>query len=292
MTTTEDWTILRLLEWTSGFLKEKGFESPRLEAEILLSAARECSRIDLYTAFNEVASDEVRTAFRELVRRRGEGTPVAYLVGHREFYSRKFRVTPDVLIPRPETEFIILRLLDLVAGKTSQPWKVVDVGTGSGIVAINAALELPSASVTAIDISPAALAVAQKNATDHEVTDRLEFIEGSVLSSLPPEPVFDFVLSNPPYIMTSEYAELDSHVKDHEPKLALEAGEFGTDVIEKLIPQSAERLKPGGWLMMEISPMIASRVNDLIISDGRYGEPHTTKDLSQLARVVSAQRVD
>ncbi len=291
MTTTEDWTILRLLEWTSGFLKEKGFESPRLEAEILLSAARECSRIDLYTAFNEVASDEVRTAFRELVRRRGEGTPVAYLVGHREFYSRKFRVTPDVLIPRPETEFIILRLLDLVAGKTNQPWNIVDVGAGSGIVAINAALELPSASVTAIDISPAALAVAQKNAVDHEVTDRIEFVEGSVLSSLPPEPVFDFVLSNPPYITTAEYAELDGHVKDYEPKVALESGEFGTDVIEQLIPQSAERLKPGGWLVMEISPMIEARVKELIASDGNFGESHTTKDLSQLARVVSAQRV-
>ena len=291
MTTTEDWTILRLLEWTDGFLKEKGFESPRLEAEILLSAARECSRIDLYTAFNEVASEEVRTAFRELVRRRGEGTPVAYLVGHREFYSRKFRVTPDVLIPRPETEFIILRLLDLVADNTSQPWNVVDVGTGSGIVAINAALELPSSSITAVDISSAALDVAKKNAGDHGVTDRVGFVEGSVLSELPPEPVYDFVLSNPPYITTSEYAELDSHVKDHEPKVALESGEFGTDMIEKLIPQSAERLKPGGWLVMEISPMIEARVKDLIANDGNFGESHTTKDLSQLARVVSAQRV-
>ena len=291
MTTTEDWTILRLLEWTEGFLKDKNVESPRLEAEILLSAARECSRIDLYTAFNEVASDEIRTAFRELVRRRGDGTPVAYLVGHREFYSRKFRVTPDVLIPRPETEFIILRLLDLVAGKTNQPWNIVDVGTGSGIVAINSALELPSAKVTAVDISSAALGVATKNAGDHAVSGRIEFIEGSVLASLPPEPVFDFVLSNPPYITTSEYAALDGHVKDYEPKVALESGEFGTDVIEKLIPQSAERLKPGGWLVMEISPMIEARVKELIASDGSFGESHTTKDLSQLARVVSAQRV-
>ena len=132
--------------------------------------------------------------------------------------------------------------------------------------------------------------VAKLNAADHGVQDRIEFVESSVFSQIPPEPVFDFVLSNPPYITESEYADLDPHVKDHEPKVALLAGEHGTSVIEQLIPQSAERLKPGGWLVMEISPMIEARVRQLLTDDGNFGEPHTTKDLSQLARVVSAQR--
>jgi len=160
MNATETWTVLRLLEWTEEYLRDHGSESPRLEAEVLLATARNCKRIDLYTAFAEVAKEETRVAFRELVRRRAEGTPVAYLVGHREFFSRKFRVTPDVLIPRPETEFVILDLMDRVSDK-SAAIAIADVGTGSGILAVTAAVELPAAKVKAIDVSAAALNVAK-----------------------------------------------------------------------------------------------------------------------------------
>ncbi len=164
MTEHETWTVLRLLQWTEKFLRDHHSESPRLDAEVLLSAARGCQRIDLYTAFNEEATEEVRTAFRDLVRRRAAGTPVAYLVGRREFYSRSFAVTPAVLIPRPETEFILIELLDRARKQVTRDWAIADVGTGSGILAVNAAIELPAARVAAFDLSQAALDLARENA--------------------------------------------------------------------------------------------------------------------------------
>lgn len=287
MSATETWTVLRLLQWTEEYLRDHGSESAKLEAEVLLATARSCRRIDLYTAYDEVATDETRVAFRELVRRRAEGTPVAYLVGHREFYSRKFRVSPDVLIPRPETEFVIVDLLDRVSSK-SAPVRIADVGTGSGILAVTAAAELSAATVLAIDISPAALNVARQNAADHGVAERIEFVEGDLLSGTSEK--FDFILSNPPYVGQPEYGELDAQVKDHEPAVALIGGETGTEIIARLIPQAAERLNSGGWLMIEISPMIADAVAGLFNNNGSFGEVTIRKDLSQLSRVVIAQR--
>lgn len=290
MPQTETWTVGRLLEWTSGYLKERGAESPRLDAEVLLAEARQCRRIDLYTTFDEIPADEIRTAFRELVRRRAEGTPVAYLVGRREFYSLPFRVTPDVLIPRPETEFLVVALLDLAKADPSQTCRICDVGTGSGIIAICAAVHLPQCQVTAIDISPAAIEVATENARTHGVDQRIEFVTGDLLADLPADREFDIVASNPPYVSTRELEQLASDVADHEPHLALAAGPRGTDVIERLIPQAAERLRPGGHLLMEISPMIEMAVRELVAADSRFELRPTIKDLAGLARVVSAQR--
>lgn len=290
MPQTETWTVGRLLEWTSGYLKERGAESPRLDAEVLLAEARQCRRIDLYTTFDEIPAEEVRTAFRELVRRRAEGTPVAYLVGRREFYSLPFRVTPDVLIPRPETEFLVVALLDLAKSAGNETCRICDVGTGSGIIAICAAVHLPKCQVTAIDISPAAIDVATENARTHGVDQRIEFVSGDLLADLPADREFDIVASNPPYVSTSELEQLASDVADHEPHLALAAGPRGTDVIERLIPQAAERLRPGGHLLLEISPMIETAVRDLVTADGRFELRATIKDLAGLARVVSAQR--
>src|SRR4051812_19568123 len=174
MTTTEEpWTIGRLLSWTVDYLGRHGSENPRLDAEVLLAHARGCKLIELYTAYGEVATEETRTAFRELVKRRAEGTPVAYLVGHREFYSLDFEVNPDVLIPRPETESLVVALLDSMKQRATAdtPLAIADVGTGSGILAICAAKFIPTAEVTAIDISPAALAIAKRNAERHKVAD-------------------------------------------------------------------------------------------------------------------------
>src|SRR5215213_3710659 len=175
----EPWTVGRLLKWTVDYLAKHGAENPRLDAEVLLAHARNCRRIDLYTAFGEVANEETRTAFRELVKRRAAGMPVAYLVGHREFYSLDFEVNPDVLIPRPETESLVVALLDSVKQRATAGTTVTiaDVGTGSGILAICAAKFVPTAQVTAIDISPAALAVAKRNAERHKVADRITFVE-------------------------------------------------------------------------------------------------------------------
>jgi release factor glutamine methyltransferase len=216
--------------------------------------------------------------------------PVAYLVGQREFFSLRFHVTPDVLIPRPETEFVVLAALDhLKAGGPQDP-RVADIGTGSGAIAVSIAKHAPDVRVTAIDISPAALAVARENSTTHGVADRIDFVQGDLLSALPAKPEFDAIVSNPPYVSDGEYATLVPQVKDHEPKLALVSGPTGTEIIERLIPQAAERLLPGGLLALEVSPMIAPRVVELLAADGRFEAATIVKDLAQQARVVKALR--
>jgi len=293
MAQAELWTIGRLLQWTTEYLAQRGADSPRLDAEVLLAEALGCRRIELYTSFDQVAAETARIAFRELVRRRAEGTPVAYLVGRREFYSLPFRVTPDVLIPRPETEFLVIRLLDLAAESppTDRPIRVADVCTGSGIVAVCAALRQPNSQVTAIDLSPHALAVAASNAADHGVSERIEFVQSDLFAQVAAGRRFDFVVANPPYVSTAEMAQLAPDIRDHEPRLALEAGPRGTEVIERLVPQAAERLEPGGWLLMEISPQLDAAVHGIVQSYGAFELKPTVKDLAGLPRVVQAQRL-
>lgn len=311
------WTIGRLLNWTTDFLKEKGAESPRLDAEVLLAHVRGCKRIELYTAFEQPASEELRAKFRELIKERAAGKPVAYLVGHREFFSLPFTVTTDVLIPRPETELLVVRAIDIakpqpprvndpperdpndVAPETpapkpapapSKPITIADVGTGSGIVAVTLAKHLPNAKVTMIDMSPAALKVAQGNADRTKVSDRIEAIESDLFAAVPADRKFDLIVSNPPYITSAEMQQLAVDVRRFEPTLALDGGPEGTTVIERLIPQAAERLRPGGWLLMEISPTIVGRVEQLLEADPRLHREPTQKDVAGLARVVQARR--
>lgn len=287
----DQWTIGKLLEWTKDYLAKSGSESPRLDAEVLLAHAKKCKRIELYTTFDEVADENVRTTFRHLVRQRAEGTPVAYLVESREFYSLPFFVSPSVLIPRPETEFLVIRLLDLAKTLNKKELRIVDVGTGSGVIAICAAIYLPDSQIVAVDASQAALDVAKRNAVTHGVADRIEFVACDLLSEVSNRAPFDFVLSNPPYVSESEYDALDVQVKDHEPRLALVAGPTGTEVIARLVPQAAEMLEPGGSLIMEISPMIHAAVKDLLSAEKRLGPSHTTHDLAKHARIVDAPRV-
>jgi release factor glutamine methyltransferase len=307
MSTDEPWTIGRLLSWTVDYLSRHGAENARLDAEVLLAEARGCRRIDLYTDYGEEASDEVRTAFRELVRRRAAGEPVAYLVGHREFYALDFEVTPDVLIPRPETELVVVGLLDhvtkqqaiensplaTVSSKQPDPlhegegvvW-VADVGTGSGILAVCAAKYIPNAHVIAVDISPAALAIARRNAAKHGVAERIEFVESDLFAAVATEARFDYIVSNPPYVSTAEIEQLAPDVRKHEPHVALFAGAAGTTVIAPLLQQAAERLKPGGILFVEISPMIAERVEQLIRENSALELLPTLRDLAGHPRVV------
>jgi release factor glutamine methyltransferase len=291
-TSDEPWTIGRLLSWTVDYLGKHGAENPRLDAEVLLAEARGCKRIDLYTAYGEAATDEIRTAFRELVRRRAEGTPVAYLVGRREFYSLDFEVNSDVLIPRPETELLVVALLDHVKKRPASQTiiEIADVGTGSGVLGVCAAKYVPKSHVTAIDISPAALAVARRNAERHGVADRISFVEGNVLSTEPPEPRFDYIVSNPPYVSTAEMEKLDRDVRKHEPHIALRAGDKGIDVIAPLIEQSAARLKPNGVLLIEVSPMIAGAVEQLLQQQPSLSLAPTIRDLAGHARIVQAAK--
>ncbi len=188
-----------------------------LDAEILLAHARGCSRIELYTAFDTEPTEEQREAFREMVRRRGEGMPVAYLVGYREFYSLKLRVNESVLIPRPETEHLVIEALDqakrMRTAAPDQTLHLADVGTGSGAIAIAIAKHLPNSLIQAVDISPDALQIARWNVEQLGVTEQVELIEGDLLEPLTEEPTLDLIVSNPPYVSEAEYAALDKKLR-------------------------------------------------------------------------------
>jgi release factor glutamine methyltransferase len=292
MSQSDPWTVGRLLAWTTEYLQRHGSDSPRLDAEVLLAEARGCTRIELYTAFDEVVGDGPRGVFRDLVRRRAEGTPVAYLVGRREFYSLSFRVTEDVLIPRPETELLVVALLDLARERSPEGAapEIADVGTGSGVIAVCAAKHLPRARVTAIDLSPAALEVAGANARDHGVADRIELVESNLFDAVPAERRFDFVVSNPPYVRAEEFDALARDVKGHEPRAALVAGPRGTEVIERLAAQAAERLRPGGCLLVEIGPAIHEAARAIVEAGPAFEIGPTIKDQARLPRVIQARR--
>jgi release factor glutamine methyltransferase len=245
-----------------------------------------------YTTFEESPKDAERAAFRELVRQRAEGTPVAYLVGRKEFYSLSFKVGPGVLIPRPETELIVVTLLDLVKQRgDSSPPEIADVGTGSGILAVTLAKHLPAARVVATDTSKAALNIAAENARQHGVADRVQFIESDLIEGADAATQFDFIVSNPPYISAAEYGKLPRDVKDFEPREALLAGPKGTEVIERLVAQAATRLRPGGRLLIEISPVIHGAVQECLSATAGLQPGPTIKDLARLPRVVQAAKV-
>lgn len=284
------WTIGRLLNWTTDFLKGKGVESPRLEAEVLLAHARGSQRIQLYTAFEEPASDALREKFRALVKERAAGKPVAYLVGEKEFYSLPFLVTSDVLIPRPETEELVVRALDLAKETGKQSLAIADVGTGSGILAVCLAKHLPQAALTAIDVSPKVLEIAARNAERHGVEERFHFVESDLFSKVDSSSKFDLIVSNPPYVKSAELADLDVSVREYEPRLALDGGEQGTDVITRLIEQAADRLNPGGWLLIEIGPSTAAATERLVEAQIGLSLQPTLTDAANLPRIVQAKR--
>lgn len=289
----ETWTIGRLLQWTKEYLEKQGSSSPRLDAEVLLAHCKQCPRIALYTAFDEIAPDDLRAKFRELVKKRADGMPVAYLVGKREFYSLNFAVTPAVLIPRPETELLVVRALDLLKELTASGEatpQVADVGTGSGCIAVSVAKHSPSVQVTAIDQSAAALDIARKNAAAHNVAERVTFAEGDLLGAFGDEPRWNLILSNPPYVSEPEYAELDKTVREFEPRAALVGGPAGTEMIERLLPQVAAQLLPGGTFLCEISPMILSAVEKLVARHPTLEWQPPIKDISQLPRVIEVRK--
>jgi len=292
MASDQPWTIGKLLQWTTDYFRQHGSESPRLDAEVLLAHAQDCERIDLYTAFDQVASDATRACFRQLVRRRAAGEPVAYLVGHREFFSLSFAVTPDVLIPRPETELLVMTALDAIKAYSTggRPVDVADVGTGSGAIAVSIARHAAGSQITATDISPAALEIAKQNVSKLGVEEQVTLIEGDLLAGLPDTQRFDFVTSNPPYVSQDELANLPAEIKDYEPHQALVAGPTGAELIRRLVPQAADRLRSGGAAMIEISPMIEVRVVEAFQSEDRFESPAVVKDLSGLGRVVTARR--
>lgn len=282
----EDWTVQRILEWTTGFLKQKGVESPRLEAELLLAFARKCPRIRLYTDFTSPLSESEKSVMRELVQRRAKREPLAYLVGAREFYGRSFEVCSGVLIPRPETEVLVDVCLEKIP--RDEVRQLLEVGFGSGCVGITIACQRRSCSVTATEISTPAMEIGSRNILRHDVADRVTVIEGDVLEPLLSSGrMFDGLVSNPPYICDEERAELAPEVALHEPSEALFAGADGLTVIRRIIEQSRQLLVPGAFIAMEVDPAQSASVSALLEVAG-FESVAIRRDLNGQDRVIEA----
>ena len=291
-TTEQPWTIHKLLEWTTDYFSNSSSGSPRLEAEVLLAEALDCQRIELYTRFEEVPEESQLAQFRAWVKRRGAGEPVAYLVGHREFYSLRFAVDSNVLIPRPETEHVVVAALEAAKTLDAHPVRIIDVGTGSGCIAITLATQIEDCKIAATDISEAALSIARSNANAHGVEDRVKFYSGDLLDALPAgsQPVH-MIVSNPPYIGRDEIGTVDDQVKKHEPEVALFSGAKGTEVIQRLVTQAPQFLLPGGYLIFETSPIVMDTCLSMVESNHAFSAPQIENDFQGLQRVVIAKKI-
>jgi release factor glutamine methyltransferase len=282
------WTVLELLRWTTGHFESRGIESARLDAEVLLAFALGVERIRLYVDFEKPVMPPERAVFRELVKRRaGAREPVSHLVGGREFWSLEITVTPDVLTPRPDTETLVGAALELLPGQAEgcAP-RVLDIGTGSGAIALAIASERPDAGLVATDVSPAALKVARDNASKLDLAARIDFREGSLFAPVLGER-FDLIVSNPPYLAEGRRDELPPELA-YEPEVALFAGEDGLDVLRALVDGVGEVLTPEGSAAFEISPEQAPAVESLLREAG-FTEVRCHRDLAQRKRVVAGR---
>ena len=285
-------------------LEAAAVEESRLHAEVLIFHVLHCDRAHLFAHPERELTSAELLQYEQLVARRAAGEPLQYLTGHQEFWKADFLVTPAVLIPRPETEHLIEAVLDLVrqfsltlSGNAALPvadarprLKLIDIGTGSGAIAITLARELPQAEVHAVDLSTDALQVARLNAerlVTENLNARVHFAQSDVLASIVRDASFDFVVSNPPYVGLNEDDKVQEVVKHYEPPMAVFAGDDGLDVIRRLIPQSWEALRPGGWLLIEIGYTQSQAVRALL---GGWHNVHTIADLAGIPRVIAARK--
>jgi release factor glutamine methyltransferase len=275
--------LAEVLRRSTRYLEDRGSPTARLDAELLLAHGLGVSRIELYTAHDRPLTESELGVCRELVRRRGDREPVAYIVGTRGFRHLDLKVDSCVLVPRPETELVVDRCLELLRD-VAEP-AVLDVGTGSGAIALAIASELSTARVTASDISPAALDIAWANAVALELP--VEVRQGDLLDGLG-DRRFDLIVSNPPYVSAAEIEQLEPEVAIHEPRLATVAGDDGLDVYRRLLPEARNHLDDGGWLVLECG---AGQAGWLAAELGRlgYGHAEVARDLAEIDRVVSAR---
>ncbi len=286
---TEEWTVRRVLEWTIGHLKKHGSDTARLDAEVLLAFARGCSRIQLYTAYDEILPDAARQKMRDLVKRRVNAEPVAYLVGTKEFYSLAFEVNRDVLIPRPDTELLVMEALRLV--KEIPAPAILELGVGSGCISTAIAVNSKTARMVGVELSPLTMAVAQRNLERHKVADCVELRCGDLFGPLKQGELFDVLVSNPPYIPTAEIETLAPPVKNHEPHRALDGGADGLDIIRRIAAKAPAFVKPGGWVLIEFSPEQADAVLALFQLPGTaFEQAAIVSDLAPLPRMLRARR--
>lgn len=284
------WTSKSFLEWSAERLAQAGIDSPRLESEVLLAKSLRSSREDLYRNPDRELGEAEMVLSKSFVERRFLREPVAYITGRREFWGLEFQVTPDVLVPRWETEILIEKFLQWVPSESfSEPIKILDLGTGSGNIAISVARELPESLVTAVDISPPAIAIAKANAWVHEVAGQVHFVEGDMFACQF-ETSFHAILSNPPYIEEDQRDSLMPDVRDYEPEQALFGGPDGLACYRRILPLASRHLKENGVLFLEIGNSQVGDVLNLIETHGGYHEPEVTLDYMGMERVVSARK--
>lgn len=284
--TARTWTIREVLDWATEDFAGRGIESPRLDAELLVAEALGTDRVGLYLDLHRPLVDVERSSIRPLVARRREREPVAYILGHRDFYGRRFHVTADVLIPRPDTETLVDHALECIPD--DQPCRVLDIGTGSGAIAVTIAAERPLAMVTATDISEAALNVAAGNAERLGVSDRIRLERADLLSGTEQ---YDLIVSNPPYIARSEMQSLQAEVREHEPSGALEAGEDGLDIIRALLVATEGAAATGAQLLVEVGAGQAPSVLDFASARTAWKPIAVHRDLHRIERVVHLRRI-
>ena len=288
------WTIGELLQWTTAFFSRSGIDEARLSAELLLAHALGCTRMALYTRFEQTPPPEQVAAFREMVKKRRDHTPVAYLIGKAWFYSLEFAVTPDVLIPRPDTETIVEQVIRLA--RMTPAWEapeILDLCTGSGCIAVALAKNLPAARLIASDISPAALRIAEKNAAAHELTARIRFISGDLfepLAAMSPPVKFHAIVCNPPYIVADKIAELMPEVSQHEPKVALNGGADGLAFYRRLATHAPEYLLPDGALIVETAFDQSSDVQDILLAQKDFHDSRIIRDAAAHPRCVLVRK--
>lgn len=283
MTQQETWTTLKILSWTKEYFAAKGIENARLEAEWLLCAATGLDRVGLYLNFDKPLNSAELAVFRSMVSRRARREPLQHILGTQEFCGLEFEVSPDVLIPRHDTETLVTEALI----RASEARSILDIGSGSGCIAVALAKRLQDAKLTAIDISTTALELAKRNADRNGVI--IEFLHGSLLDPVKGR-CFDLIVSNPPYIPSCDIERLEPEVRDWDPRCALDGGKDGLDIYRILIPSALRFLNPGGWLLVEVGVGQAREVAELFYAVEGYYDVIAAHDPAGIERVVGARR--
>ncbi len=286
------WTIQKLLNWITEYLTEKAIDSPRLSAELLLCCTLSMKRIELYTQFDKLVSKPELDQLHALVKRAGQHEPIAYLVGKTEFYSIELDITPDCLIPRPETELLVERAIEFLRERTGGQF-VCDLCTGCGCIAVAVAKNFPQARIIATDISDAALSIAAGNTEKHNLKDRIKLLCGNLFDPVMPQldvEKFDLIVCNPPYVTETEFQTLDRNVKDYEPKSALLAGPDGLDIYRRIIEQANRFLKPDAALMLEIGYRQGKAVRELLEHAACFDQISIEKDAHDNDRIAIAAK--
>ena len=279
----ELWTIGRILKWTEQYFKQKNIESPRLDAEVLLSHILGRERIYLYVHFDEPLEPTELARYREAIKQRVQRVPVAYIIGEKEFMGLTFKVTADTLVPRPDTEILVQAAVERLRARGEAP-RFADIGTGSGAICLSVLHFLPKAQADTVDISPAARAIAEENAAALEVADRVTFHTGDLLAPLAGS--YDAILSNPPFIPDDDIAALAPEVRLKEPHTALAGGKDGLDFYRRLTADAPALLKDGGFLALEVGIHQAAPVAALAVPS--FSRTEILKDYAGIERVVIA----